>query len=334
MALTKASLKNFTAFQQLDVEFSPGINVFIGENGTGKTHLLKVLYTACEITKSRREFAEKLIQVFYPSNQQISRLAYRAKGDTRAKIEVFDGERSISLEFGRKTRSYTTAKVKTQGDWLEKKLNASYIPVKEMLANAPGFRSLVSTRDLHFEGVYQDIIDRAFTPKLMGKAHPTRAKLLKILEGSIEGKVSHANEEFFLSDKQGNLEFTLVAEGIRKLALLWLLIQNGTLWKGSVLFWDEPEANMNPKHLRNIVEILYELQKTGMQIFISTHNYILLKEFQVQKKKQNKVRFHSLFRESGEDKKINHSSTEDYLQIHPNTIVDTYSELYERDQRN
>ena len=32
-----------------------------------------------------------------------------------------------------------------------------------------------------------------------------------------------------LLNKQGNMEFTLLAEGIRKLALLWLLIQNGTL---------------------------------------------------------------------------------------------------------
>lgn len=48
--------------------------------------------------------------------------------------------------------------------------------------------------------------------------------------------------------KKGNSrqEFNLVAEGIRKMVLLWQLVKNGTLEKGSVLFWDESEANINP----------------------------------------------------------------------------------------
>ena len=48
---------------------------------------------------------------------------------------------------------------------------------------------------------------------------------------------------------------------------LWLLIQNGTLTEGSVLFWDEPETNLNPKLFGPVVEILLELQRQGVQIF-------------------------------------------------------------------
>ena len=29
--------------------FSPGINIIIGENGTGKTHLIKAIYSACSL---------------------------------------------------------------------------------------------------------------------------------------------------------------------------------------------------------------------------------------------------------------------------------------------
>ena len=32
-------LRNFTIFNNLKLDFSPRINVIIGENGTGKTHL-------------------------------------------------------------------------------------------------------------------------------------------------------------------------------------------------------------------------------------------------------------------------------------------------------
>ena len=41
--ITNLQLKNFTAFTELAIDFSPGINIVIGENGTGKTQLLKAI---------------------------------------------------------------------------------------------------------------------------------------------------------------------------------------------------------------------------------------------------------------------------------------------------
>ena len=38
------------------------------------------------------------------------------------------------------------------------------------------------------------------------------------------------------------VDFSLEAEGLRKLGLIWKLIRNGLLEKGTVLLWDEPEA--------------------------------------------------------------------------------------------
>ena len=32
---------NFTAFHRLQLDFSPGLNVLIGPNATGKTHFVK-----------------------------------------------------------------------------------------------------------------------------------------------------------------------------------------------------------------------------------------------------------------------------------------------------
>ena len=45
MAVKKIQLDNFTVFEKLSLEFSPGMNVFIGENGLGKTHIMKLLYS-------------------------------------------------------------------------------------------------------------------------------------------------------------------------------------------------------------------------------------------------------------------------------------------------
>ena len=37
-------IQNFMAFDSLNVNFSPQINIIFGENGTGKSALLKVMY--------------------------------------------------------------------------------------------------------------------------------------------------------------------------------------------------------------------------------------------------------------------------------------------------
>jgi len=48
MKIKSVSIKNFTVFDDFELNSSSGINVIIGGNGTGKTHLLKGLYAVCE----------------------------------------------------------------------------------------------------------------------------------------------------------------------------------------------------------------------------------------------------------------------------------------------
>ncbi len=44
MIFEKVRLRNFRNFTEVDAEFSPRINVFLGDNGQGKTNLLEALY--------------------------------------------------------------------------------------------------------------------------------------------------------------------------------------------------------------------------------------------------------------------------------------------------
>ncbi len=44
MIFERVRLRNFRNFSEVDAEFSPRINVFMGENGQGKTNLLEALY--------------------------------------------------------------------------------------------------------------------------------------------------------------------------------------------------------------------------------------------------------------------------------------------------
>ena len=47
MAINKIALENFTVFGSTQIEFCNGLNILIGENGTGKTHILKAIYGFC-----------------------------------------------------------------------------------------------------------------------------------------------------------------------------------------------------------------------------------------------------------------------------------------------
>ena len=336
--LEKIKFEKFTAFENMEIKFSSGINIFVGENSTGKTHILKAAYAACDITKSKKNLAEKITKVFLPSGEQIGRLVKRASVSTLGYVEIQrrlnnDKPISIRLSFSNHTKSAEKATISgAHKQWQEESVESVYIPVKDMMANAPGFRSLYSLRNIHFEEVYADIIDRVFLGTLKGQADQSRKKLLEILQGAMDGKVISKNEEFFLKNKQGELEFTLLAEGIRKLALLWVLIQNGTLLNvnGSVLFWDEPETNLNPKLMRTVVEILVELQRMGVQIFLTTHDYVILKEFDLQTNASDKLRFHSLYRNKERDD-VEVASTDNYLNISPNTIDDTFGSIVDRE---
>jgi predicted ATP-binding protein involved in virulence len=45
MALQRLTIKNLTVFSEADLVFCKGLNVIVGENGAGKTHLLKLAYS-------------------------------------------------------------------------------------------------------------------------------------------------------------------------------------------------------------------------------------------------------------------------------------------------
>ncbi len=332
MTITRIKLDRFTAFEKLDLDVSPGINVFIGANGTGKTHLMKVVYSACDISKTKVGFAEKLVRVFLPSGRSIGRLVKRQQKSTRCAAEIFWDTLKLRISFSNHSTVPKSATVTGANDWMKSEIESVYIPVKEMLSNAPGFLSQYALREIHFEEIYPDIIVRAYRRALRGPIDRDRKRLLTNLQKTMEGKVTIKDEEFFLRNKQGNLEFTLLAEGIRKLGLLWLLIQNGSLLKGSVLFWDEPETNLNPSLFGPLMEILLELQRTGIQVFLATHDYVILKELDLRKRPGDIVVFHSLYRDKGSGQIQSHT-TDEYLQIHPNAIQDTFLDLFDRDVR-
>ncbi|MCB5007585.1 ATP-binding protein, partial [Streptococcus mutans] len=146
------------------------------------------------------------------------------------------------------------------------KTKSIFIPAKEMLSHSKGFLALYNKYKIPFDKTYIDIIVNAELPEAR-ETSDLNNTLLATISNVIGGKVLHENGTFYIVKNNGNkIEFPIEAEGLRKFGLLWKLIKNGLLEEGTVLFWDEPEANINPELMPILVELMLELERKGVQL--------------------------------------------------------------------
>lgn len=330
MPITKLELQNVTVFEKLSMNFSSGVNVLVGENGLGKTHIMKLLYAACQSVKPGVEFSHKTVMVFRPEKDSILRLINRNKaGGNTAKIKVYSDSANIGMTFTSKTKKWK-AEVTGEANWEKQmtSLSSVFIPAKEILSNAWNLESAAKMNNVEFDDTYLDIIAAAKVDISRGKDSVERKKYLELLNKINNGKVAVSEDRFYLKPgTQARLEFNLVAEGIRKIALLWQLIKNGTLENGSVLFWDEPEANINPKHIPVIAEMLLLLQREGVQVFVSTHDYFLTKYLDVKRTDTDIVTYHSLYK-NDETEEVFLEQKNTFKELEHNSILETFMALY------
>ena len=113
----------------------------------------------------------------------------------------------------------------------------------------------------------------------------------------------------------------LVAEGMRKFATLYKLLANGTLTPETTLFWDEPEANLNPALLKEMAIVLSDLAEAGFQIILATHSLFLMRELHILAQKTKKpVRYFGLY--ASEEGDVRVERQEDLMQLQHVTALD------------
>ena len=339
MILKSIKLENYTVFENLSISFREGVNVFIGENATGKTHLMKLLYAACMANRKDTDFGAKIVRTMLPDDYRIARLVTKSPGNHTAVVRITaigekgESSRILTISFDKNTKHWN-GEVTGKGTW-EKAFEgdlSNFIPAKEILSHSYQLPAAASVGNVSFDDTYLDIINAAKVDITMGKDSFSRGALLRKIENMTGGKVKYdqKKDEFYLRRGNSILEFNLVAEGVKKAGLLWLLTKNGTLEKGSVLFWDEPEANINPSSISTIADILLELQKNGVQIFVATHDYFLAKYLDIfsnRRGEKEKVTYYSLFR-SNETGKTQVEIADGFTLLQNNPSVNTYLEIY------
>lgn len=278
------------------LNFSDGINVLIGENGLGKTTLLKMIYAATQWSNQKvAPNKTRYFLQFFSNNLKDNELLKNA--DTKNSLcyfEVSDGEHTFM-------DNLTDDSLVTFDDWYDLNIQSVFIPSAEMLSHSTGILAMNQKyNNVPFDGTQIDIIVNASLPEVREIPKSMQCILEKI-SAAIDGEVIQENDTFYVVKSDGRkIDFSLEAEGLRKLALLWKLIRNGLLEKDSILLWDEPEANLNPELYALVAEILLELQQQGVQIFVATHSYNFAKYLEIRRKNKEQVQYHNLYKASSE----------------------------------
>ncbi|WP_285318550.1 AAA family ATPase [Stenotrophomonas maltophilia group sp. Smal35] len=373
--ITHLQLKNFTAFTELAIDFSPGINIVIGENGTGKTQLLKavLVLSGAEVCSEQadEQLARKLCRLYQPLSGQVGELRRTGtRGKSVLKGTLASGQVITAKFYGKDTTAKVTAAIGSAPE------PAIFIPTKEVLSLVRGLTAEqpdLPTIERIFDDGYLDLANQLVkegVSDLNAKVQldPRFASIVPRLANLIDGqyllengrfvfeagryvekdaatrsKAQHAQmyqdstEWRFVPSSKQHLSSGMTAEGFRKIGVLQRLLSNGSLNPGTTgpLLWDEPESNLNPKLMKDLVQVLLELARNGQQIILATHDYVLLKWFDLlmDKGKGDQVRFFSLYRDSStRDVKI--STTDDYLHIAPNPIDDAFGYLINQEIEN
>tara|TARA_R110002096_G_scaffold379_12_gene2376 strand:+ start:11346 stop:12461 length:1116 start_codon:yes stop_codon:yes gene_type:complete len=359
--ISELHFKNFSAFKELKFEFSPKINIIIGENSCGKTQILKSIYA---LAKDDKNSADNLFRLFKPHKQTLASLYHRSgSGDAQLSIKDSNSQ-SSEISFANNARNQIdVSSSSAEGQCL-------LIPTKEILSLLPAIESnKVDDEGLNalFDASVIDLCRQVLkapssnTNKLLN-SDPRAATIAPMLAKATGGKfIIDGADHYFVAghyqDKkpQGlskskqaqvyadytELKFeknegtetsvTMTAEGYRKIGLLQRLLENGTLTQSGIttVLWDEPESNMNPSLIKMLVECLLTLSRNGQQIIIATHNYVLLKWFDllVNSQQGDHIIYHALYRDQNND--IKSESNSNYKMLSANAIANTYSELYD-----
>ena len=293
--LRRLEVGHLTAFRAADFRFCNGVNVVIGENGSGKSHLLRVTYSLIAAGAERngppslerpvkstlqRTIATKLINVMRP--ESLGHLVRRRTGRQRCRLalEFENSALDCTISLAAASRS----EVSVDGcptAWQDKA--PVFLPPHELLTLYPGFVAVYDGHYLEFDEIHRDTCVLLGQPPPRDSRKALASASMEPIEREMGGTVElDVNGRFYLKvPGKSRIEMSLVAEGHRKLAMLARLIATGSLLGNGYLLWDEPEANLNPGLVKSVARAILGLARDGIQVFVATHSLFLLRELEI-----------------------------------------------------
>ena len=343
--IQSVEIKNYGPLRKFKFKKFGQINLFIGENGTGKTFLLKALYTAIkslemykrgddtkEISEILREKLRWTFQV-----DEIGDLVTKQTGENHPlEFSMILDEKIFTYSFGKETkRNIQTIKNKTD----IREDNSVFLPAKEVLSL---YHVVLSSRETNqmfgFDDTYYDLAKALRTLPMKGKNLSSfsgaKKDLYKLFSGKIKFNVQTNKWQFKKRiEKEGErnryqlFSIGVTAEGIKKISILDTLLSNRYLNTSSIIFVDEPEAALHPEAISKYMEILFTLAQSGVQIFLASHSYFVIKKLHILSRKHG-TSIPAISLSENEDE----ITFDDLLNGMPkNSIIDESVKLYEEE---
>ena len=328
-------LKNFGMLEEFQCNEFSNINLIIGENGTGKTFLLKALYSAVktmeeykrgdDITPINDILSEKLRWTF-----QVDKLGdiVSKSADEGLDFRMKLNKASLEYQFSKSAASKVGAVDPVLNG---KDGNSIFIPAKEVLSL---FSVILKSREIDkafgFDDTYYDLAKALRISPSRGKNYTVFAESRKVVGDVIDGKVDydeHSGQWYYRNKKNQKFSIGATSEGVKKIAIMDRLLANGYLNADSIIFIDEIESALHPKAVCQFLDMIDNIaNEMGIQVFITSHSYFVIKKlFLIALKEENTVKCISL--NKGKEAQICdlHDGMPD------NSIIDTSIQLYEQE---
>lgn len=279
-------LKNYGPINEVHGKRLGKINLILGKNGTGKTFLLKALYSVLRSHEesnrgnSNQDFSEVLSDKLYWTFQteKIGDIVTKGDGKKLSTTITLEDESSLFFSFGKDT-SVKVANI--ENNLTKRESNSIFLPPKEVLSLIDViYKSAVIDKLFGFDATYVDLVKALKIPTQKGRNLDAFASSRKQLEKMFSGKVEFDVKGQSWIYKKGNSKYSIMttAEGIKKVAILDTLLGNRYLDKDSIVFIDEPESALHPTAIVELLDIIYVLSQAGIQFFLATHSYYVIKK--------------------------------------------------------
>lgn len=285
------SLRNYGGHQTVDWDSLGNINLIIGTNGRGKSFILKAIYTAmktieaCGRGQNNKTAAEILADKLYWTfqAQALGDLVKKGTSGGLSCKMIFDGK-TFFYSFRDSAKKVINNVVNECGS---RESNTIFIPEKEVLSICSIIKkSREQDSVFGFDDTYLDLVRAISTPIQKEPRFQSFSEGQRLLRNLIGGTVEYdaARDTWsYVKNKdagRGKIPIAIgaTAEGVKKIAILHQLLGNRYLDDKSIIIFDEPEAGLHPAAVSDLLDIIMLLAETGVQIFIASHSYFVLKK--------------------------------------------------------
>ena len=264
MSIDVIRLKNFTVFDNFELNLSDGVNIFIGENGTGKTHLFKAIYAVCE-TSRNPEMSGKFLSQCFDENATECQLLRNTSNETLTVSVVPEGTEgthtvgvmTVPMDIDEMREYNPNAKETLPKKYFLEfpcgvKYLSTYVPSKDMLTHSNGFIAIaIKYQRFPFDKTLMDILRR--TSEWTLKEPPVLAKtVLPVLESMLNGRLIFDGNDFYVEKHDvRKISFKTETEGLKKNWASVAVTDDGEHSPEQYFNLGDPEVNLDPKFYQN-----------------------------------------------------------------------------------